>query len=178
MASNPEDELRGLVDQLIGKECWAHTGGPATGRAFTLSLGQKIRRTEPVPNPHLPVLQREFEGEYAVFVQPCPWRIQTADAVIGTSLDRNESADDRLSQTLHMLVGGQVVAAEVVPPAWDLVLTFDNGLQLVVFPNTTPHDADYYRSDYILYSPRVSVKVWGGGAINVEPRSTDTGRST
>lgn len=157
------------VNMLIGLKCWGAVGG--VGTAFALDFGQKFLRDRPIPNKHLSHVVRENEPEFSLYVHGTPWRIQTETEVIAGWLDEGDSVDDDPSQAaLDRLLGSRVVRADLTAPAHDLVLTFDNGLTLSVFPDGSPH-SDH--DDYVLFTRHCWYAVGWGGLISVERRLLD-----
>lgn len=61
-----------------------------------------------------------------------PWRVQD-DHEILFDWNVDGGANGLLPRLLSLLVGQTVVSAFTKPPAWDLVLRFAGGFQLVVF---------------------------------------------
>src|SRR5690606_21991872 len=74
------------------------------------------------------------QGEVVVYLEECPWRIDSAEAVICTWMDEN-APNQRLHDGLMMLKDRRVLDAEVILPAYDLIITFEGGLILRVFPD-------------------------------------------
>ena len=82
----------------------------------------------------------------------------------------DDANDGPMVAALDRLVGATVVAAQLTPPAWDLSLTFDNGLTLIVFAYGTPRrDAD----DYSLGTRSLTLIVGMGGRMRTEQRLLD-----
>ena len=168
------DRFRGqrlaeAVGELVGEECWGVAAGEGTGTRFTLDLGAKFRLDRPIPNELLAPDVREYEAAYVLFVEGCPWRVQTATEVVG-SWDDDNANDGPMVAALERLIGARVVAAEVEPPAWDLTVSFDHGLRLVVFADGTPR-TEY--DDYSFATPDVTYIVGKGGRVEAEDRILD-----
>lgn len=174
MSSTNEHEqtLGEAVTRLVGLECWGAAAGEGTAARFSLQLGQKFLLDRPIPNELLTQVVRENEAEFSLFVQDRPWRVQTADAVVASWVDDNAN-DGPMVAALDRLVGARVVQAELFPPALDLRLTFDNGLSLVVFADSSPRLDDYYDDDYIVFTRHRSIAVGRGGQVKSEKRLLD-----
>jgi hypothetical protein len=143
--------------------------GKGTHSRFTLDFGARFPRDRPLKNELLTQVVRENKAEFCLFVQSTPWRVQSAETVVATWQD-DEANDGPMVAALDRLVGATVVAAQVAPPAWDLTLTFDNGLTLVVFADGTPRrDFD----DYDLATRTTIFTVGMGGRIRTERRLLD-----
>jgi hypothetical protein len=157
------------VANLVGKDCWGAVAGEGTYSRFVLDFGVRFRRDRPVPNEFLSKEERENEAEFTLFVKSTPWRVQSANAVIASWLD-DDANDGPLVAALDRFVGATVIEAHLIPPAWDLTLTFDNCLTLIVFADGTPRrDAD----DYSLGTRRIRFIVGMGGRLRTERRLLD-----
>ncbi|MEA2597566.1 MAG: hypothetical protein QOF01_4035 [Thermomicrobiales bacterium] len=154
--------FRAAAADLAGKRCWGVAAGEGTGARLGLDMGGKVKRDRPLDNPLVSEDVRCYEAAYSLFVEGCPWRVQSAAAVVGGWLDDNAN-DGPMVATLERLVG-----ARVEPPAWDLRLGFDHGLALVVFPDATA-GAEWDDNDR-LFTPAEIFVVGQAGALRSEPR--------
>ena len=92
----------------------------------------------------------------------CPWRLQTdAEVVLDWNVDGGASGF--IAPTLRTLLGTEVVSATTRPPAWDLAISFSNGLTLVVFGDSLD-----VRSDAWFILGRDGLEVIAKPAINLD----------
>lgn len=121
--------IKKFLSCLVGKECWSIIAGPGTGSMASLAFGQKIRRSRSIRNPTLSPDQRDFDGEFLLFIKEAHWIVRNADTVICTSNDSNEAAGLMVSG-LQQLVGCPLVSASLINGRGDLNLHFENGFNL------------------------------------------------
>ncbi|WP_247313623.1 hypothetical protein [Ralstonia pseudosolanacearum] len=94
----------------------------------SLAFGEKLQRKQPLRNPKLSPEQREFDGEFVLFVKYSAWRILSENnKVICTSDDSNEAGGPMLSG-LHRLIGSYVSSINVANDNGGLDLFFGDGL--------------------------------------------------
>lgn len=93
----------------------------------SLAFSEKIRRERPLRNPALSPEQREFDGEFVVFIKDSPWRIVGDNAVISTSDNSNEVNGPMLSG-LQRLVGSSVISVSITNDIGGLNLVFSDRL--------------------------------------------------
>lgn len=160
-----EDQFRAAVNAFVGRPCWGVAAGEGTGSRFGLDLGQKIPRNKPLANPYLSEDMRNFNGEYRLFVEGCPWRVQSPSEVIGSWLDDNAN-DGPMVRTLERLVGANVHHVRLEAPAWDLWISFNNGLTLCVFPDATG-DTEW-DDNYTVLTPSGAFSVERYGKLTFE----------
>lgn len=138
------DEFETRVRQLRGELCWSVKAGRGTGSAFTADFGEKLRRNVPLKNPHLSDDERNFQGEFALYVT-CAWRVDGLAEVISAWTSGGDTVDEMVAG-LDRLVGRRVVSVSVKKPGWDLVLEFEGGHTLTIFCDQTNRveEADNY----------------------------------
>ena len=124
-------EFEEALNRLVGQLCWGVSAGVGTGSVVDLKIGRKILRKIPVRNPHLGQLQRKYDSEYAIFIH-CVWRVDSKSKIVCGCWDDNTENGEMLAG-LRRLVGSTITSVNVKNPAWDLDLTFSNGLVLRVF---------------------------------------------
>ncbi len=117
-----------FFDSLIGKRCWSVIAGAGAGSMVSLAFGEKLQRKRPLRNPTLSPEQREFDGEFVLFVKDSAWRVLSENnKVICTSDDNNESGGPMLSG-LNQLIGSYVFSINVANDTGGLDLFFSDGL--------------------------------------------------
>lgn len=97
---------------------------------FSLAIGRKTKRDQPLKNPAQTSAFRNHEAEISFFVW-CAWRLECGELVVTSS----DGGAGEIKRGLKRIVGKSVVKVEVMPPAWDLMMHFDGNLRLVVFCN-------------------------------------------
>jgi hypothetical protein len=156
-------EFEEALNRLAGQLCWGISGGAGTGSAINLNIGRQIPRKTPLRNPHLNRLQRKYDSEYALFIH-CPWRIDSKSKVVCGGWDEN----GEMLAGLTLLTGSKVTSVSVKKPAWDLDLTFKNGLVLRVFCDSV-NMADM-ADNYSVFLPEEIFTVGVRSKLSKEPR--------
>lgn len=133
-----EKLLRALTD-IVGEECWGVVGGEGTGSVILLSIGERILRRRPIPNPHLSDLVRHHESAYSLRIM-CPWRIDSPSEVVSGSHMSNAN-DGPMVRGLNEICGQKVVAVLCSAPAFDVTIHFENHRSLVI--HCTEIGSDY-----------------------------------
>ena len=77
-----------------------------------------------------PIREDELSGELALIID-CPWRLDAADAPL---CGWHDDEDHIIQQAAH-LIGAHVTSVEVRRPGFDLILRFDEGHILRLFPD-------------------------------------------
>lgn len=116
---------------LVGKKCWSTVAGPGTGSMVSLAFGERIRRAVPIKNLTLPVEQREFTGEFVIFLKCGSWQIERGGKIVCNSNHSNKVGDVMLAG-LNQLVGKIVTSVDSAVGLSDFVLNLDGGLRLGV----------------------------------------------
>lgn len=124
-------ELNIALAGLVGLPCWHISAGKGVGSSFLLKLGQKIPLPKPVGNV-------EFVSEASLLVW-CTWRLDGETTPI-TSSDED---DEIIAQKLQVLIDQMITSIDFTSLAWDMCVTFSNGLQLRVFCDHIPGDPSF-----------------------------------
>jgi hypothetical protein len=164
LTNGSPEELQALILRLRQTECWAVIAGRGTGSAIDLHFGAKVTRKTALSNPTLSEEERRFEGEISVYVTSA-WRLDSDVNVICGWLDADENVDEMV-RGLKSMVGHKVGAVEVRTPAWDLRISFDNGLSLVIFADQTSLDDG---DNYSVFDGGGGFTVGACGQIRPEP---------
>lgn len=153
MMGSVRKSLAESLEGLIGVPCWSVVAGRGAGSVIALDLGKKLLRRKPLRNPKLTQEQRTYEGEYQMMIY-CAWRLDSPDRVICGSGDSNEEGEAMI-EGLMRLIGSNITAVRLVDPALDLVVEFDQSLQLKVFcdeTDTTDDNENYvFRASHRIY---------------------------
>jgi hypothetical protein len=126
-----DSDPRVLLADVVGQRCERATN--PHGSILSLDFGELGRRIDDDASSvlhgwrHLTILS--------------PWRLQLPAEVL---CDWNSSGgpSGALGAVIAQLEGQTVVAAATTTPAWDLILTFSSGVQLMVFGDSTDSRED------------------------------------
>lgn len=165
MGSRPED-VRALVADAQGKQCWSVLATESGDDALVVDLGEKQRRSLRLANPALSFVQRTYEGEFSFLIE-CVWRLDGNEGVIATSLDEDRAHSVR-TRKMRVLEGRSLKEARVEHEGYDLTLTFDGGYVLRCFSAL----AAKKRANWSFASPAVRVTVHPFGRPEIESRKT------
>ncbi|GAB4509584.1 MAG: hypothetical protein OHK0046_04860 [Anaerolineae bacterium] len=134
-------DFESAVQQLKGQPCWNIQAG-AVGSLINLHLGDKIALEKPLPfpNPSLSPEAHKFRGQYILYIEDCPWRLDGPERVLASWTDDNGPRGPIVTQ-LRALIGQQVEMVSLSRPGLDLVLTFTGGYTLRIFPDQSDPDA-------------------------------------
>lgn len=130
---NGADAARFLAN-LLDKECWGIIAGPGTGSMVILQFGEKILLDRPVRNDKLSELNRNFTGEYRVFIEHAEWEIFESKESICDSTEDNTFGGAMLAG-LQKLCGKPVLDARVALKSANFSLYFPGDLCLAVYCN-------------------------------------------
>ena len=139
------EAFRDAIANLIGMECWNVKAG-AIGSMASLHIGAKVPLDKPLPYPNTQLTpdEHKFRGEFVLYIEDCPWRLDGTDAVIASWLDHNDPKGPIVTG-LGSLMGSKIVAADVTVPGMDLAISFDTGATLRIFPDQVdPKEGDNY----------------------------------
>lgn len=145
MTQVPHQEFIDIITGLTGLPCWNVYAG-SVGSLISLHLGEKIPLTKPLPypNPQLTPDEHKLRGEYILYIEDCPWRLDSPDEVVATWTDSNAS-DGPIVMGMKACIGAQVTHVNIIRPGLDLTLHFSNDLVLRVFPDQSdPEEGDNY----------------------------------
>ncbi|MBQ6656610.1 MAG: hypothetical protein IJM64_04940 [Ottowia sp.] len=160
------EEFRDVVARLVGEKCWAVIAGKGTGSHVSMKIGAKIPGERPLKNPTLTEDERNFEGEFGLFVTEASWRVEDAEAVLCTDTDENTG---KRYAHLRGLAGRKITSASVAFPSFDLHLEFEGGIHFRVFStfaNDTEEYSDY--DNYIFFTQDATYSVDGRSAVSKE----------
>lgn len=139
------ESLKSALNALIGQECWNVSAG-AIGSLASIDIGDKVLRDKPLPYPNknlAPDLHK-YRGQYVLYLEDCPWRLDGTDAVIASWMDSN-APNGPIVTGLKQLEGATITHVDLITPAFDLIVSFNNGLILRIFPDQVdPDEGDNY----------------------------------
>jgi hypothetical protein len=123
--------LESALVSLVGERCWSVINGEGSGSLVSTAFGKKLLRKLPLRNASLSDEQRNFEGEFELYVE-CAWRLESKEEVLCTSTSSNHRGGLR-DKSLRNLIGRTVTDAVCTYPGGDLAITFDDSLALRIF---------------------------------------------
>lgn len=163
MDMSPEllSQFEAALQQLVGLECWNMMAG-AVGSLASLDFGAKVRRDKPLPFPNVKLTPEEhqFRGEYVLYLEYCPWRLDSPDEVLASWND-SSAPTGRIITGLRQIVGARVSSVHLLRPGLDLTVHFDHGLSLRIFPDLTERDDG---DNYSLSHAGSATYIVGGGS--------------
>ncbi len=162
MPADHLSQFKQSLQGLIGLPCWNVQAG-AVGSMASLHIGRKIplKQALPYPNTRLTPDEHKFRGEYILYIEDCPWRID-AEAHVLTSWTDSITT---ITQTMHSLIGKTIATVEITDPGLDLTLIFQDKTALRIFPDQSdPDEGD----NYSLSLEDKTFIIGAKGTLNVE----------
>jgi len=147
------------LSQLIGKECWGIV--TSAGSHISFDFGEKIPREKPLDNKYLSEDVRKFESEYS-FLIFCVWRVDYEQSVAFGAWTENEIVEKDVKKFL----GQRVIDIELSLPAYDLVITFSEGLKLKIFCDQTNEEDQ--NDNYDFFTPQIIFSVRHKSVLETE----------
>ena len=148
-----DDFLRSL-QKMRHQQCWSIIAGEGVGAEITIDLGDHIPRQYSLENTFLTEEQCTNEGSYSLHVF-CSWRLDSKTGIICGSNDPNTN-DGILVTGLEKLVGQTICNVEVIAPAYDLILEFDDYV-LRLFCDELDETDEF--DNYSFFNPEMSYTV-------------------
>ena len=139
------DEFDAHIQSMVGKLCWS-VQISGIGSLANIHIGEKVERSQPMLHQDfkLAMDERAYVGEYVLYLEECPWRLDGPDHVIASWMDSSEHGG-RIHGGLTELMNRQVQNTVLLRPGLDLGLEFAGGYILRVFPDQIdPEEGDNY----------------------------------
>lgn len=155
------NRLRPLLHKLVGLECWHVNAGGAAGSTFSLALGERVLRDEPLRNPSVSAQFRKYTGAANLYVW-CAWRLDASDPNLVASSDQSPRVFKR---RLQSLLKQRVRRASASPPAHDLSLEFDQATLRVFCDHVPPNPT--FDGNWELVTGAASVEIGPGYSVNI-----------
>ncbi|NJL56545.1 hypothetical protein HC928_16270 [bacterium] len=129
------DAFENALQSLVGRPCW-HVLAGAVGSLASLDVGAKVERDQPMPfrNKGIALEAHKYRGEFVLYIEDCPWRLDGPEAVIATWTDSN-APNGPIVQGLQRLAGQTITRVELTRPGLDLALHLADGHVLRIFPD-------------------------------------------
>lgn len=141
-------EIQKQLQGVIGKKAWGVKHG--IGTFVTMEFGQPLPSKYPNGKSH---------GEWHLWVYGGAWRLEKGEQVVVASED-----DQRKIETeIRCLEGGVLQSFEVMTPALDALLTFEQEIVLRIFSIYSEETDDRGMDNWRLYTPDA------GNVITVHP---------
>lgn len=158
------EQLQKFLDGLNGKLCKTFIAGPGTGSMIDIQFGELLRREKPSKNNKLTDLQRNFQGEFCIFIQQANWIVKKNEKQICDNYDSNNIGGMML-KGLSELVNKRVVDSQLFEPDLSFQLSFEDGLE---FHLTCVQDPDPYFHNYTFFDQEKAVTVDGNCYLDIE----------
>jgi len=134
------DQFINLIHGLTGQTCWS-VQVSGVGSLANMHFGDKIKRAKPMIHQDFRITmeERAYQGQYILYLEECPWRLDGPEGVLVTWMDSSDPGG-RIYEKLPVLKGQSVIKTDILQPGLDLMIQFDGGYTLRVFPDQV--DAD------------------------------------
>ena len=141
-------EIQAKIHGLLGQRAWEVALG--VGSFVTMEFGQ------PVP---LTKTNGSIHGEWHLWLYGCGWRLEQGESVIIASEDNRS----KIEVAIQRLEGRVLQSFELLTPALDAVLTFEDDIVLRLFSLYTEE-----MDSWILFTPDKVVTVGPAGQWSYE----------
>jgi hypothetical protein len=158
-------ELDTLFAKMKGQTCWSMIGISA-GSWFSLDFGARLKRDIAIGNETLRENQREFTGEYRLFVQMAAWRLYRGSDCICHCNDLNV-IDGPMVLGLRQLEQQKVLNFRFGESSPELTIDFSDEYRLFLSdwePGIEPDAIAYW-----FYGDGLAVSVQMNGIVCVQP---------
>ncbi len=149
MTSAEISAFREVLNKLVGQLCWSVQAGNI-GSLASLQFGNKLPLDKPLPfpNPALTEDEHRYRGEFVLYIEDCPWRLDGTERVLATWLDSN-APDGPMVTYMKSRLGAIVTEVDITYPGLDLFLRFNDNIMLRIFPDQVdPSEGDNYSLQY------------------------------
>lgn len=141
-------QLKEIIEKVIGEPCWR--ASLSYGDELSLHIGARV------PYSQKSMAGKE-KGAWILGTRATAWKLDDTSQTITTS----EDAPEIVRQKVHLIEGTVITAIESSCPNLDLTVTFSNGCQLILFPDTQ-EDSDL--SYWEMFTPYQMILKVGPGA--------------
>lgn len=165
------EKLNENAKLLEGKKCWSITAGESTGTVIFLQIGTPKKRAAPLVSPSLSEQEREYDGEYRIYVESY-WRIDSSGSVVIGCLDESDGykVGGPTLAALDSITNHEITRVDLQLPGCDLFLKFKNGRSLKIFclePNNSESGANNVEN-YHFVTPNGTFSVQHGSQLTFE----------
>jgi len=130
------EEIKSHLNCLVGEKCWRATN-TVTGTLELYFGGALATKVRLVPD------QYRFIGQYRILIW-CTWRLDDKNDAICSST----SDDEQIAHVWYQHEGESVESVVLLPPVWDLVITFSSGKKLTVFCDNVQEPSSLTNRDF------------------------------
>ena len=148
------DKIQAIINPLLGQKAWGVSLGH--GSFLTLEFGQ------PLP---LKEQDGRIYGEWHLWVYCCSWRLEEGNKILTACEDERAM----IALSINRLEGLTLESFTLLPPAWDIVFTFEHQVTLRLFA-IYPKDCEHW----FLYAPDDKVLCIGPGSSWSYENSSET----
>lgn len=141
-------EIQEKLQGVIGKKAWGVKRG--VGSFITIEFGTKMPSKTPKGGSH---------GEWHLWVYGGEWRLENEEHVVVAS----EDDPKKIEIEIQCLEGCTLQSFEIMTPALDAILTFDQKIILRIFGIYSEETEDRGMDSWLLYTPDA------GNVITVHP---------
>ena len=156
--------LKGDLKRIVNLECWSAIAGAPSGSRISFKIGAKVKRETPIQNSKLTEEERNYQGEFRLFIECCRWRLRRKFKVICDSSDDNREGK-RMLKGLKKIVGKTIRYIRFRNGKKDLKILFDDDYVFATWPEP---DLPKSYEKYTLFTPERWVTVFMEGKIKVE----------
>jgi hypothetical protein len=160
------NELENLLAKMKGQACWSMIGISA-GSMFTLDFGAQLKRGIVIGNDLLRKEQREFCGEYCLFVNMTGWKLYYGSECICHCNDSNKN-DGPMVLGLSQLEGKKMLRHKFRNSPAELMIAFSENYRLFLcdWEGSEPDEDAYILFDE---DEGISITVKMNGEVSTEP---------
>jgi hypothetical protein len=141
-------EIQSKLQGVIGQKAWGVARGQ--GSFVTMEFGQPVPPTKANEKSH---------GEWHLWLYDCAWRLEQGESIIVGSED--ELA--KIETAIQAIEGHALLAFELITPALDAVITFEDNLLLRLFAVSTEE-----MDSWMLFTPDKVITVGPAGQWSYE----------
>jgi len=123
------DKFMDSFTEIIGETLWSVRMGEDNSSHFFLDIGRRLERREPLTHRNLTDNQRNFEGEFRLFIDCSPWRIGKGCERLCDSFDCDINKD-LVKSTFEKVLGHFIVSVNYDSQENIMSIDFDNGIFL------------------------------------------------
>jgi hypothetical protein len=141
-------DIQTKLQGILGQKAWGVARGE--GSFLTMEFGQPVPPTQANAKTH---------GEWHLWLYGCAWRVEQGEQVIVGSEDDQVKIDT----AIQCIEGSALQSFELMTPALDAVISFENGIVLRLFAIFTEE-----MDSWMLFTPDKVITVGPAGQWSYE----------